>query len=257
MLRVPDNEKGEYPDMNTRLSRIMRAVALTLAGLAFLPACSRATPATAVATSAPPEITGKVYHAMPQTIDPNARYLIFLHSSLVEEEGTDAVHEEYGRYAYDEIIEALLVPDTNVISVIRPGDTKVKRYAGQVVDQVKGLIDAGVSPSHVTVVGFSKGGSIAIYTAAELQNEAVNFVLLGACTGAVSDLPETPIMGRVLSIYDSGDDSSGSCQDVFDQADLGLTAKEISISTGAGHAAFYSPDATWVDPLTAWLAEIE
>jgi hypothetical protein len=232
-------------------------VAAAVIGLALLTGCTRSTPSTAEPAAAPPEITGRIYHALPQAIDPNARYLIFLHSSLIEEEGTDAVHPEYGRYAYDEIIDALLVPDTNIISVIRTSDTKVKRYAGRVVDQVTELMDAGVPPAHITIVGFSKGGAIAIATASRLQNETLNIVLLGACTGEKADLPDTAIRGRVLSIYDTGDNSSASCQPVFDQAGAGLVAREIEIATGAGHAAFYNPDALWVEPLTAWLAEIE
>jgi len=241
--------------MNTRLVRC--AAALAILSMPVLAGCTRSSPTTAVATSPPARISGKVYHAMPQIIDPEARYLIFLHGDLLEEEGTDATHPDYGRYAYDEIIEGLLVPQTNVISVIRPPDTKIKRYAGKVVDQVEELMEAGVSPSHISVVGFSKGGNIAVLASAALENEALNFGLLGACGEFLDTVPESAMMGRVLSIYDTGDDSTGSCQALFDRSKHGLTASEVAITTEAGHAAFYTPDSAWLDPLRAWLMESE
>jgi hypothetical protein len=241
--------------MKTRLARC--AAALAVLSLPVLAGCMRSTPTKAAATSSPARISGKVYHAMPLTIDPDARYLIFLHGSLLEEEGTDATHPDYGRYAYDEIIEELLVPDTNVISVIRPPDTKIKRYAGKVVDQVEELLQAGVPPSHITVIGFSKGGNIAILASAELENEALNFGLLGACGEWLETVPESALMGRVLSIYDTGDDSAGSCQALFDRSKHGLTTSEVAMSTEAGHGAFYTPDSAWLEPLRAWLMETE
>jgi len=242
--------------MKTRLVRCC-AAALAVLSLPVLAGCMRSTPTTAVATSPPARISGKVYHAMPQIIDPDARYLIFLHGSLLEEEGTDATHPDYGRYAYDEIIEGLRVPDTNVISVIRPPDTKIKRYAARVVDQIEELLQAGVSPSHITVIGFSKGGNIAILASAELENETLNFGLLGACGEWLETVPESAMMGRVLSIYDTGDESAGSCQSLFDRSKHGLTASEVVMSTEAGHGAFYNPDPAWLEPLRAWLMETE
>jgi hypothetical protein len=48
-------------------------------------------------------------------------------------------------------------------------------------------------------------------------------------------------------------DSVGSCQFFIDQSPQVTSFKEIAISTGQGHGAFYRPIPKWVIPVKAWL----
>ena len=58
--------------------------------------------------------------------------------------------------------------------------------------------------------------------------------------------------GRVLSIYDSSDDTFGSCTKVFIEGKDNLISNEIVLNTGDGHGVFYTPIDEWVSPMMSW-----
>ena len=64
----------------------------------------------------------------------------------------------------------------------RPSGTDVVVYAEKVVGQVEQLLAAGVPPGHITVIGFSKGGMIAVYACSKLARKDVNFVFMACCS---------------------------------------------------------------------------
>jgi hypothetical protein len=104
------------------------------------------------------------------------------------------------------------------------------------------------------VVGFSKGGAIAILTALELADPKVNFVFIACCGSWVDrlfDEDDREIRGRMLSIYEASD-TVGSCDALFAHASPDSETAEIRLSVGGGHGAFYRPDPAWVDPVVRW-----
>jgi dienelactone hydrolase len=141
-----------------------------------------------------------------------------------------------------------------VRSEVRPAGTDMDRYAARLVEQIRALEGRGVPPGRIAVVGFSKGGGIAIRTAARLRDSRVRFVFLGSCSPAPpSALPR--IDGRVLSIYEASDELGRSCQALFARGAPTLRHREVRIDTGQGHGAFFQPSPVWLQPLFEWLRE--
>jgi hypothetical protein len=195
---------------------------------------------------------GQILSQPPAEIDPEARYIFYLHNRILEEQGPRPEHPLYGIYEYQLILEALSEPGMVVISEVRASGTDPQRHAGKLSRQVEELIAAGVPPEQITVVGFSKGGAIAILISAMLDNDRVNYVFIAACSKWLRARPELQPHGRILSLYEQTDQLGGSCQKYFDRRD-GLIYSELEMQIGGGHGAFYRPDARWLEPLIEWV----
>jgi hypothetical protein len=189
---------------------------------------------------------------VPAEIDPDARYLFYLHGAIIERAGERPTHPEFGVYEYQRILEVLAERDFVVISEARAAGTDVMDYAATVADQVRGLLDAGVPPGNVTVVGFSKGGGIAVTASSILANDDVNFVFMGTCGPWLNDRPEIVPHGRMLSLHELSDDMVGSCETLFARSTGASVDEEIALDLGGGHGAFYRPRPGWIDPVVAW-----
>jgi len=68
-----------------------------------------------------------------------------------------------------------------VISAQRPTNAQAAEYAQEVTEQISALVDAGVPPEAITIVGASKGAYIGAMAPNLMKNTTVNFVLLGSC----------------------------------------------------------------------------
>jgi hypothetical protein len=187
------------------------------------------------------------------------KYLFYLHGKIIEDQGIPRPrNEKFGYYEYEKILATFRNRGFTVYSEIRPPNTEVSAYAKKIAAEVKKLLQSGVLPGHITVVGASKGGLIAIFTSALLQNRDINFVFLASCYDeARKNLQDRgmQVAGNILSIYDAVDDTGcGSCQGFFTSAQgkkLGLT-KEIVLHMGLGHGILYRPYPEWVEPVVAW-----
>ncbi|HST20125.1 MAG TPA: hypothetical protein VLR90_03350, partial [Blastocatellia bacterium] len=113
---------------------------------------------------------GALWRDTPQPIDTSAKYLFYLHGRIIEEEGINAVSQVFGAYEYEQILQTFVDKSFIVISEPRPKGTDVQQYAAKVVGQINILVQAGVPPQKITVVGASKGGSIAVATSSQLKN---------------------------------------------------------------------------------------
>jgi len=109
---------------------------------------------------------GAVLERMPARVVPDARYVIYLHGRILEEQPQQPVDDRFGPYAYDTILTTLANSGAQVIAERRPAGTDFRAYGRHVADEVRTLINAGVAPEHITVIGFSKGGAIAMITSA-------------------------------------------------------------------------------------------
>jgi hypothetical protein len=228
---------------NDRLSRKGPALASAVAMAALLLASSQ------VAATA-----GGVLSRLPQRIDPRASYLIYLHGRIVEEHGPHPTDPRFGAYDYQGILDALAARGFTVVGEVRPRGTDIGAYAGHVVAQVRALLAAGVPPRHIAVVGFSKGGSIALVAASLLHHPEVRFVSLAGCGDWLFQRFKLDLSGPVLSLYDEADDLATSCSSVLSAGGNSSLRREILLHVGRGHGTFYRPDRAWLDPLTAWLA---
>lgn len=201
-------------------------------------------------------------YSMPSTIDANKNYLFFLHGAITENRGAMARHPRYGNYNFHQMLKAISDRGFRVISEIREKRTDKIDYAIKIVDQIQKLIERGTAPEKISIVGFSKGGTIALYTASILRNPKVSFVILAGC-GAKRDYKRSymkflntsaaDLYGRLLSIYDKHDKIAGSCIDAFTRSANKTESSEIVLDTGKGNGLFYQPDDEWLIPISKWI----
>lgn len=203
---------------------------------------------------------GTIDADVPASVEADGRYLIYLHGKIIEDKGPAAVHKRYGRYAYDDILAAFAERGFHVIAEVR-GPVNPAQYAKQVAGQVQALIEGGTKPGNIAVVGYSKGGAIAIAAATKVAAAEVRYVILAGCGIGGRDrtfrqVAEDAgrIRGRLFSLYDQADDEAGTCGGLFDAAGGAAAKDEKVLSTGQGHGVFYAPRSDWLDPVTAWLA---
>jgi acetyl esterase/lipase len=111
---------------------------------------------------------------------------------------------------------------------------------------------AGVKPSRITLVGFSRGGQLTAIASGHLAAEGINTAILAICQNGDFDItPPVTLGGNFLSIYETSD-MLGSCAKLAARSRL-VSFKEVVISTGKGHGAFFQPRPEWLEPLRAWI----
>jgi hypothetical protein len=188
-----------------------------------------------------------------------ARYLIYLHGRIVQEQQSARPrHPQFGYYELEAIKEALGQRGFVVSGDLRPKAASLSESADLVVEQVRRLLGAGVPADRITVVGASMGGVIALKASARLQNPGLRFCVLGGCLHEnvrelLSDEGRGP-SGHVLSIREASDDLGGPCPawNAELESRPPLVGREIVLHTGKSHGFLYQPLAEWVEPTVEW-----
>ncbi len=207
-----------------------------------------------------PAHAGLIYTQAPETPDPQARYLFYMHGMWLEDNLPDKPNKKYGTYRYRDILDTFAKLGYTVISELRPRGTRPKRYAMKIIAQVERLIAGGVPPANIVVTGFSKGGQITLLVAALNMRPNLRFVVMAGCgkgrfRGGYKKFlrrDAASMIGRMLSIYDASDQATGTCREAFDEAP-GLIAGEEVLHVGRGHGTFYTANPDWVNMVAAWL----
>jgi len=227
----------------------MRLTSALVAGILATAACPAPLPSQAN--------PGTVLTQTPSDVDPAARYLLYLHGRIIEDQGVRPTHPRFGVYEYQAILETLADRGLTVISEVRLADANVDEWAQRVTAQVTSLLEAGVPPGHITVMGFSKGCGIAVLASARLANPKVNFVFI-ACCGPWIERALAPsgsrVAGRILALREASDDLAGPCAELLANAVEGSTQREVVLELGGGHGAFYRPRPEWIEPVLGWAA---
>lgn len=187
------------------------------------------------------------------------RYMIYLHGRIVQEtQDLRPVHPRFGAYEVEAILDSLRSRGFTVAGELRPKEITVSAAADHVVAQIQDLLDSGVPADHVTVVGGSMGGGIALLASARLQNQDVRFCTLGVCLAGnverlVAQEGRGP-SGSVLAIREASDAVTQGCPAWVQDEKSGstLTAREIVIETGLEHGFLYRPLPIWIEPVVAW-----
>lgn len=196
----------------------------------------------------------EIYDKLPDTIRASERYVIYSHGRIVEGNDPEPISPQYGQYDFPGIKQALFsAGGFNLIAFQRPKSSD-DAYANTLKSWVRRLIDAGVKPSRITLIGFSRGGQLTALASNDLASEGINTALLAICEdGDVSHATGLVLGGNLLSIYETSD-GPGSCRKLSARSHL-KSFKEIAISTGKKHGAFFQPLPQWIGPLKAWIAE--
>ena len=202
------------------------------------------------AVASPP--SGTVLSTVPEFLDPSAHYLIYLHGAIIEEQGMQPTHAEYGTYHYAEILQAFADRGFTVISEARPAGTRPDVYADRVIGQVRQMLDGGVPGGNVSVVGFSKGGVMALLASRIVGRDEVNWVIQAGCGPWIERFPEFIPSGRILSQIDQADTAAQSCSNLFSRMPEASVSKEQTLELDSGHGAFYSINPQWFEAAVEW-----
>lgn len=198
---------------------------------------------------------GEIYSNLPKQIDKNGKYVFYLHGSIVEGDNPRPFYSKFGFYEYEEIKSKLADhSEFYLIAHHRPAKTDAIEYSEKLESWVITLINSGVNPKNITLVGFSKGGIITLYASSQLNKYAINTVVLASCTDSWINKEESiNLAGNFLSVYETTD-VPGSCKALANRSGKLNSFKEIAISTGKGHGAFWKPLPEWITPLKKWIS---
>jgi len=195
---------------------------------------------------------GEILEKAPGKPEPDAHYVFYLHGQIVQDVGPRPTHPQYGLYDYPLILETLAGHGLTVISERRSKGTDRAKYAKSIVKQVGTLLDNGVAPEKITVLGFSAGGIITIFASSIMPDADINFIIMASCSEWIADAPDLRLNGRVLSVYELSD-FAYSCRELASRSPGPSDYQDIAIDTGKEHGAFYLPDAAWVLPVVDWI----
>ncbi len=196
--------------------------------------------------------TSETLSKPPSNPDTSAHYLFYLHGRIIEDsKSLRPKSSKYGFYEYEKILKALERNGFIVIADIRNSKTNIKNFVLKIGNQVKELLDSGVPPNHINIVGASKGGAIAAFISNNLKNKNVNFVILAGLFKSLSSNKLT-LWGNILSIHDRADKSQISPDLFLDKLGGKGKHKKIILNLGIGHGLLYKPYPEWVNPLVDW-----
>jgi len=196
----------------------------------------------------------EIYDRFPDATHANERYVIYSHGLIVEGDDPKPISPKYGQYDFPAINQALFNGGGfNLIAYQRPKSSD-DSYADTLKSWVRRLLDAGVKPSRITLVGFSRGAGLTALASRDLASVEINTALLAICEdGDVSQTPGLTLGGNLLSIHETSDEL-GSCEKLAARSHL-KSFKEVAISTGKKHGAFFQPLPQWIRPLKTWIAK--
>lgn len=197
-------------------------------------------------------IANTIYESFPSEINANEKYVFYSHGFIVEGKNPTPINSRWGIYDFPQIKKALSDENYNLIAYHRPKGTDPRVFAKKLTEDAMTLIKKGVKPENISFVGFSRGGAITVLTSHYLASDMVNFVILAGCSKFVKSNPELEVYGHVFSVFETSD-GVGSCQFLIDRSKRVKSFKELSISTGKEHGAFYKPLPEWVVPVKKWL----
>jgi len=187
---------------------------------------------------------------IPSSPDVSEKYVFYLHGSAEESDGDNE--------KYQTAVDAISSATDNIISEIR-GETDPNTYAEKIKNQVNMLIAKGVPAKNISITGFSKGSIIALAAAGAINNPNINFVLLAGCSEELNEkynVDASKAAGRILSIYDSGDEKFESCEETI-KPSTKVKFEETDLDSGKGHKVFRIPKEKfieqWRDPLVEWI----
>jgi len=209
----------------------------------------------------------------PVTPDQNGRYLFLMFGLQTEILGPDSFSPFYQkRYETTALSRVFSNNGYTVISEIRQRNTNEEDYSKKITHQITKMMAAGVRPENIVVAGHSKGGVLTMITAGMLNHPEIRYVVMAGCalpsTTRLANLNPRQLylgfiekyaakaQGKMLSIYDKEDSEFQSCNEyakVASQINMSEKVVNTGAAPGKGHAAFYSPDARWLDVVFDWL----
>ena len=181
------------------------------------------------------------------------RHIFYMHGRIIEEQGKDAYSEKFGKYELDSIVSSLRVDNSIVHCEVRRENVESIDYARFVSKQVDSLINSGVKPIDISIVGASKGAIIAA-NISTLNQHPINYVLIAGNNNYQEENNDWKFHGQVLCIYDLSDSIAGKHYDYWEHKDNSTARfKQLEIRTNLGHGFLYKPMEIWMKPTKKWI----
>ena len=193
-----------------------------------------------------------------KSIQSNAKkHVFYLHGRIIEEQGRNAQSEKYGKYEFDNIISAFKDENIEIHYEIRKENVDTKIYSKKISKQVDSLIESGVEPINITVMGASKGAIIASNVSAINRNN-INYILLAGNNEYQEQNNNWQFHGQVLCIYDLSDEIAGKNYNYWiKKENYTTTFKQLELKTNLGHGFLYKPLTVWTEPAKKWILKQE
>ena len=201
-------------------------------------------------------LAGALYTSFPEKIYPDEKYVFYSHGLIVEGDNLMPVDKRWGVYDFIAVRKALADPHYNLIAYHRPKKTVADEFAEKLAADVRTLLQAGVKPENITLLGFSRGGEITLLASGKLRLDKINTILLAVCGGFVKEHQEYQAYGNLYSIYETSD-FAGSCQFLTDRNNNTHSFQETAINTGKEHGAFYQPLPQWLKQVKTWVKQVK
>lgn len=181
------------------------------------------------------------------------KHVFYLHGRIIELQGINAVSPDFGPYRYTEIIDSLSSAHTTVYHTVRSAGVDFSSFCERISKSIDSLLEQGVLPEQITVIGASKGAVMAMQIS-HLNPAPIQYVLLGANNANLESEQDWTLHGHILGIYESSDQLAGRNYDhwIKQSADA-LTFEQLEISTGLGHGFLYRPYDAWLKPARKWI----
>jgi hypothetical protein len=236
--------------MKTHARALAHTSARTLARRSWLLGCLLVLAPLAGQAAQGPQI----YSDLPKDIDAAGRYVFYSHGRIVEGDNEKPVSPDFGVYDFPAVRQALFDgAGFNLIAYHRPRDADVGTHVAMLESWVRKLVQAGVKPSRITLIGFSRGAALTARASSGLRDLGINTAILAMCLdGDIKADPPLVLGGHFLSVYETTDEV-GSCAKLGQRGKLS-SFEEVAITTGLRHGAFFKPMPQWVTPLKDWIA---
>ena len=180
-------------------------------------------------------------------------HIYYLHGRINEEQGRNAVSEKFGKFELDEILKQLNVNNSVIHCEIRTKDTDVKIYATKISREIDSLINSGIPPKNITIVGASKGAIIAM-NISSINKHNINYVFLAGNNDYQEKNNDWKFHGQILCIYDLSDDIAGKNYNYWkEKPNYSTIFEQLEIKTNLGHGFLYKPLKEWINPTKEWI----
>jgi len=185
------------------------------------------------------------------------KHIYYLHGRIVEQQGKNAISEQYGKYEFDSIVASLYMEGHILHSPIRSEDVDVTAYAIKISKEVDSLVNNGVLPIDISIVGASKGAIIAA-NISDRNQHSINYVLLAGNNEYQEQNNDWKFHGYVLCIYEKSDSIAGRNYNYWkSKENFTVQFKQLEIETDLGHGFLYRPLDAWVKPTLNWIQNQE
>lgn len=182
------------------------------------------------------------------------KHVFYLHGMIIEVQGVNAVSDVFGPYKYLDIIDALEATGYSVHSEVRTTKTNFNAFCEKVSQQITQLINEGVRPQDISVIGASKGAMMAMQIS-DINEHPVNYILLGANSDRTETTFNWKLHGRILGIYEQSDTVAGKDYSYWiGRSSEAKEFQQLKINTGLGHGFLYRPIKEWLGPAKDWMA---